>query len=63
MTEAAQMFQPLSPEKLEAAVEVDTGQERKPVPISPVQQDAPPTQFRHSNTIGPIAEGISGRSA
>ena len=50
MTDAAQMFQPLSPEKVaadEARGRAARAQDDKPVPIVPVPPDAPPIQYRH----------------
>ncbi len=47
MTDAAQMFQPLSPEEVAAPPNFGHEQRPKPVPIVPVPDNAPPMQYRH----------------
>lgn len=49
MTDAAQMYEPLSPGEVTAAVAATVGHEQrpKPVPIVPVPPDAPLMDYRH----------------
>ncbi len=52
MTDAAQMYQPLSAEEVTAG-EVSTGTDKvKPRPIVPVPADAPPMDYQHRSRAG-----------